>query len=196
MTETHYSALGVEPDAGAADIKRAYYTKANETHPDKGGKAEDFAAVALAYEVLSDPQRRLLYDVTGEDSRTPIEVEVQKVLLNGFGHALNSDEDIEMVAFVRDGLHESEKQAAAAIKNLEERQEKLEAKRGKVVSTGTNVLHMIIDKELKNIAAETAHIEHQREVIKAALTALDEYSEEKPEPKPYGSVDYRRMFIQ
>lgn len=68
----HYDALGVSRDASADDIRRAYRRRARELHPDVNpGDAEAesrFKEVALAYEVLSDPQRRQHYDMYGDAS--------------------------------------------------------------------------------------------------------------------------------
>jgi curved DNA-binding protein CbpA len=58
--------LANDPPPSADVIKRAYKKKAKETHPDKGGTAEQFAKVSRAYLVLSDPVRRAQYDQTGE----------------------------------------------------------------------------------------------------------------------------------
>lgn len=49
-----YRELGVEKDASADDIKRAYRKRARETHPDHGGNAEAFARVSTAMTVLGD----------------------------------------------------------------------------------------------------------------------------------------------
>ena len=66
----HYDVLGVPRNASADDIRRAYRRRARELHPDVNpGDAEAearFKEVALAYEVLSDPQRRQHYDVYGD----------------------------------------------------------------------------------------------------------------------------------
>jgi len=64
--------LGVNIYARDADIKRAYRKLALQYHPDKNPSADAnsiIREVNEAYEVLSDPQRKLLYDqllVTGE----------------------------------------------------------------------------------------------------------------------------------
>lgn len=65
---SHYEVLGVEKDADPAKVKRAYRRRAEKAHPDKGGSDEEMAEVNQAYEVLSDPDRRLLYDRTGKDN--------------------------------------------------------------------------------------------------------------------------------
>ena len=63
----YYTFLGVRRDASISAIKRAYHTAARRFHPDKNlmpGETELFLEVQRAYEVLSDPQRRALYDAT------------------------------------------------------------------------------------------------------------------------------------
>jgi len=47
------------------DIKHAYRKMALKYHPDKGGNAEQFKALSFAYSILSDSQKRKLYDESG-----------------------------------------------------------------------------------------------------------------------------------
>jgi curved DNA-binding protein CbpA len=61
-----YALLGVGADASRADIARAYRRIARALHPDSHpadpAAAERFHAVTLAYELLSDPARRIAHD--------------------------------------------------------------------------------------------------------------------------------------
>ena len=65
----YYEVLGVEKNASADEIKKAYRKKAIQFHPDKnpGDKQaeENFKEAAEAYDVLSDPQKRQRYDQFG-----------------------------------------------------------------------------------------------------------------------------------
>lgn len=66
MSQNHYQVLGVPPTASGADIKRAYRRLATALHPDKHQGdpryEEQFKTVAVAYGVLSHPDRRAQYD--------------------------------------------------------------------------------------------------------------------------------------
>jgi molecular chaperone DnaJ len=69
MSSDYYEILGVARDAGADQIKKAYRRKAREMHPDVSDDpdaATKFKEVSQAYEVLSDPQKREMYDRGGD----------------------------------------------------------------------------------------------------------------------------------
>ncbi len=74
----YYSILGVFRDASQEDIKRAYFEAALKLHPDKNvaaGETELFLEIQQAYEVLSNPKRRNLYDATlPPEIETPSEI--------------------------------------------------------------------------------------------------------------------------
>ncbi|KIM65128.1 hypothetical protein SCLCIDRAFT_1212624 [Scleroderma citrinum Foug A] len=62
----YYDLLEVPVDASDIDLKKAYRKKALRLHPDKGGDPELFKEVTHAYEVLSDADKRRIYDARGE----------------------------------------------------------------------------------------------------------------------------------
>ncbi|CAE8645060.1 unnamed protein product, partial [Polarella glacialis] len=61
-----YDVLGVAPEVSAQEIRKAYRQLALKHHPDRGGDARVFQELSAAYEILSDPDRRQLYDRLGE----------------------------------------------------------------------------------------------------------------------------------
>ena len=71
MTRDYYETLGVGRDAGDDEIKKAFRRLARELHPDINrhdpGAEEKFKEVAEAYEVLSDHERRAVYDRYGHE---------------------------------------------------------------------------------------------------------------------------------
>lgn len=68
--DDYYDVLGVSHSASDADIKKAYRKLARQYHPDKNDDEEShrrFQAIAEAYEVLSDPDKRQTYDEYGKE---------------------------------------------------------------------------------------------------------------------------------
>lgn len=67
----YYEILGVAPTATAEEIKKAYRKRSFETHPDRNegnpAAADEFKSVAAAYACLSNPERRRVYDMPGND---------------------------------------------------------------------------------------------------------------------------------
>ncbi|TGZ81947.1 DnaJ-domain-containing protein [Ascodesmis nigricans] len=66
-----YEVLELQPGASEPEIKKAYRKLAMKYHPDKNAHnpeaGEKFKEVGHAYEILSDPQKRQIYDQYGEE---------------------------------------------------------------------------------------------------------------------------------
>lgn len=74
MAKDFYETLGIEKNASADDIKKAYRKLALKYHPDRnpGNKEaeEKFKEISAAYEVLSDEKKRKQYDQLGHEAFT------------------------------------------------------------------------------------------------------------------------------
>lgn len=73
ISDDYYAILGIRKDASDDDIKKAYRKAALRWHPDKNPDSKEeaevmFKNVAEAYEVLSDPQKRAIYDRGGKQA--------------------------------------------------------------------------------------------------------------------------------
>ena len=83
---SHYEALGLELDASPAEIKKAYFKAAKKYHPDtlarlglesiRDDAALVFARIARAFEVLSDKDKKALYDDGGPE---PTEIDTARL---------------------------------------------------------------------------------------------------------------------
>ena len=70
MGKDYYDILGVDRKAPEQDIKKAYKRMALKFHPDKNkdpGAEEKFKEIAEAYDVLTDPNKREIFDRHGEE---------------------------------------------------------------------------------------------------------------------------------
>lgn len=79
----YYALLGVTRDASQEEIKRAYFEAAQKLHPDKNtaaGETELFLDVQQAYEMLSNPKRRMEYNATLPPEEKPAAPYTYKIL--------------------------------------------------------------------------------------------------------------------
>lgn len=72
MASEYYECLGISKDASSDEIKKAYRKQALKYHPDRNPDSTDaekqFKEISEAYEVLSDDQKRRMYDQYGKDA--------------------------------------------------------------------------------------------------------------------------------
>jgi DnaJ-class molecular chaperone len=66
QTSSLYQKLSIPKSSTPEQVKKAYRKAALKHHPDKGGDEETFKDICGAYEVLSDPEKRELYDRFGQ----------------------------------------------------------------------------------------------------------------------------------
>lgn len=58
----YYSTLGLKRGASDAEIKKAYRSMAMKHHPDRGGDEAKFKEISTAYDVLSNPEKKRMFD--------------------------------------------------------------------------------------------------------------------------------------
>lgn len=172
----HYETLGVPKDADTAAIKRVYRKKASKAHPDKGGDAASMALVNRAHEVLTDPERRDRYDRTGADGDTrPAVDEASELLMSAFASALDQPDGcfIEAVRAKVTGLAV---QGHRAQRQLDGQIAKLTRRRDKITGPERNLVHLVIDQQIRQATQERERIGEAVKTAERAAEMLNEYS--------------------
>ncbi|GLC55887.1 hypothetical protein PLESTB_001040200 [Pleodorina starrii] len=88
--EDLYGQLGVSRGATDTEIRRAYRNLLTRAHPDKGGDPERFRRIQAAYDVLSEPSKRKLYDQTGRIEKTADQEFVERFANGAFNDPILS----------------------------------------------------------------------------------------------------------
>jgi DnaJ-class molecular chaperone len=96
--KTLYEDLDIDKGATPEIIKKAFRKKAKQTHPDNGGKPDEFRTIAMAYNILSDEEKRKRYD-NGENPDHINQSNKQERVLNMVFAIFNNivDRNIDLV---------------------------------------------------------------------------------------------------
>ena len=97
-TKDYYKELGVPRNALKSEIKSAYRLLAKKYHPDTGGSNEKFLAIQLAWETLSDPQKKIMYDknlLFQENTENNRHEDWSAEIKNKNNYSTNKDNDIK-----------------------------------------------------------------------------------------------------
>ena len=97
-TKDYYKELGVPRNALKSEIKSAYRLLAKKYHPDTGGNNEKFLAIQLAWETLSDPQKKIMYDknlLFQENTESNRNEDWSLEIKNKSNYSTNKDNDIK-----------------------------------------------------------------------------------------------------
>lgn len=173
---SHYDTLGVPRDASADAIKQAFRRRSSECHPDKGGDADEQAAVNRAWETLGDAERRAEYDATGTSSEPgSVQAEARDALITLFRASIeNSDGD--HVDEVRSMLAQHAAGLLRGQADCERKRTRLLRRRKKVrVRTGENLVHALIDEQVRVLDQQLAKMPRGFEVNRLALEMLGSY---------------------
>lgn len=185
MKRTLYEVLDVEESASEDEIKKAYRTKAKDTHPDKNnGREDDFIEVAKAYAVLADKSSRRRYDETGDTGEKSEQGNVtsgaialiQELLQSLISSAGEDVVYVDIVAEMRHALLGKKN----ALKNKNSAVSKKVAVFQKVLlhlnnKSKTRVLENVINDNIKSIRSLIEQNKRATNVIDKALSILEDY---------------------
>lgn len=181
MKKDLYEEIGVGKDADREEIKGAFRHRAKKLHPDVGGDADEFAALVLAYNVLSDDEKRAFYDETGEVRSANFEEEgARQVLVSEMIEVLSATSDYgrePLVENMRERLEEQQERGKAklraceaVIKNLIMVSERLKYK-----GEGQSHLHAVLENKKRETEGAIKSVQVKLRMLGLALTLLEDY---------------------
>ncbi len=176
----HYGTLGVPPDASEDDIRKAYRRARGKAHPDKNGTEDKFRAVQVAYETLSDPERRARHDRGQDDGPIPEKRAVAVAELAKLTIAVADSIDIEHADLVGAVLQHLITNIAQAENTMAEHKKKAAirrrtAKRLKNKKGGPNILGQYFEGDARQHDAGAAKMAFDLEVAKEMMAILKEH---------------------
>ena len=184
-----YDILGVAKDATPDQIREAFKKLARQHHPDMGGNEADFKDVQKAYEVLSDPQKKAQYDLTGDFSKKPDVLSQAKAMIgNIFMRVIESEVRGDLVAHVRVSINQNITSATADQKKLRKKIRKLTKYKGRVAkknktngdSQDTNMYDSVLSSALNNLNHTDQTITEALKTFHKAVEILNDYTDLTP----------------
>ena len=179
-----YKLLGIKRGASKAEVRKAYRRKAKVSHPDTGGSADTFSALATAHEVLSDARRREKYDATGEiEPARPDNADVAavEIIAQKLGLIIHSEHDVSALGIgemIEQAIREdiARRQAGIADHNRAiERAAKLRARVKRKKDGGDNTLARVLDWHERAAKDLIKKSEEAVSSMERALEILDGY---------------------
>lgn len=199
-----YGILGVHKNSTPEEIKTAYRNLAKIHHPDKGGSKEEFSRIQEAYDVLSDAERKVKYDQTGETEKErgfeeqffgfvasqiiPI-IEQAKDL--NFDLMKEAKDHIEgLIRIGKKNIHELMEKKA----HFEQAIERCKSKNGK-----ENIMAKILQSKLDHIKNVKIQVESELQFIEKCLVEIDNFDydfTEMPKKKDWVAIDIEQVICQ
>jgi hypothetical protein len=182
-----YDLLEISEDATQKDIKDAYRRLSSRYHPDKQhGKSQDeaeenakrFVDVKTAYECLNDPEKRVIYDESGDDSSGPKADPVEDLFMTMLNELIeDSDSIAELLAKCRHATEAliSDVDVRKAEQNkLIWRLERI-MKKVKYKGKGANLIEGVYADKIKNAKAGLEDLVDAGNAANGLLTLLKDY---------------------
>lgn len=177
-----YDLLGIKRDATQDEIKKAYKSKAQQAHPDKeGGCEEKFNDIQFAYEVLSDQDRKMAYDETGESCESFFNLDGQEEgeIIRKFMQLLSDNSSIarDYPALILQQLRSEYDTIEISIDKVKEANEKMESLRDKIFCDEgeENLLVDALDKMLFENRRAIQQYQTKHKVMELAVDRIKKY---------------------
>lgn len=177
-----YEILGVSIDATPEEIRIAYKRLAMQLHPDKGGAEEVFKELKQAYEILSDAEKRIKYDLTGDvealskPSYDP-HGDIYNVLNKIITKNINNVEYIDLISTCIAEFSNMLSQIDNAIQMKTVQMTRLNAVSARLsAKNGNNLLGSMLETQIENIKRDIFLDEDNKNKVQKAIEMLANYT--------------------
>lgn len=185
-----YDLLGIARDAGDGAIKAAYRMRVRTAHPDRGGDPDAFIAIVRAFDLLSDPDARRLYDESGivdPEAAARLRADVALVLADMFDAAVRTAvetalplEGVDFIDMMASAVRSNAEDAETQAQRLEREIEALEQLKQRIRRTDEriNMFAERLDEQIGAKAEEQARLRRRVHVFEIAVVELGNYQSE------------------
>lgn len=193
-----YEVLGIKRDASLQEIKRAYRKHSNRTHPDKHpdnpDAAKKFKAISDAFELLSDPAKRKLYDETGETDNEAVNEMVRQLALGAF------ERECDPVTWMRETLKSNIADHERNGKDMERKLGKLRSKLSIFMATNpdpsesSSIIQETIEQKISGLNESIATAKACVDLNKACQTYIAGLKEQPRQP--FGTRTMEQLMME
>lgn len=179
MNEDLYRDLGVEPDATDEEIKKAYWNKAKENHPDKeGGNAEKMALINKAHAILSNPSKRKKYDETGETEEQAFSSKFASFMAQILTQVINETSNVNqqnLIASIKVKVLKNQTDFYRAISDVEKEIHHFDNIKNRMSTKKDKTMIMILEETIKSKKRLIKGIENDIQFMKHCYEVLNDY---------------------
>jgi curved DNA-binding protein CbpA len=185
-----YDVLGLARNAEPGAVKAAYRLKVRTAHPDRGGDPEVFIGIVRAFDVLSDPDARRLYDETGivdPDAISRLRNEVAVVLADMFDAAVRTAIDtglpldgVDFIAMMSTAVATNARDAGQQARRIGGELDALESLKRRIRrhDDKTNMFADRLDEQIATKQTEQSQLLRRVHVFDIAVVELGNYENE------------------
>ncbi|GLQ55769.1 DnaJ domain-containing protein [Devosia nitrariae] len=185
-----YLVLGLERTVAAGAVKAAYRMRVRTAHPDKGGDPDEFMAIVKAFDVLSDPDARRMFDETGvvdPQAATKLRSDVAVVLADMFDAAVRTAvdtglplESVDFIDMMTSAVRNNAEDARDQAERIESEMAALGGLRQRIRrhDEGTNMFAERLDEQITAKAESQAQLRRRVHVFEVAMVELGNYDTE------------------
>lgn len=179
MSIDPYEIMGVEKTASDQEIKRSYRERSSKLHPDKhGGDETGMVMLNQAYGILRDPEKRKIYDETGQVHRNSREDRIQTILHEFlFKVAEGCDTMDQALKQTESMMTEVIRKGNASLDDNKRKIRILEKKRKAYVykGKGTDIFGVRLEGQVDSLQKTNENLKEELSLVEEASKLLKDY---------------------